>query len=295
MDAYFLGHLGLGDNLYCIGAARYLTKFYRNVYFLCKDKYEENVKSFFDDNERIICVPIHSSNKDSVYELSLPVTSENDAIRNVLNNKYEDNDIFICGFAFTPHFPSKITNQSFLQREKITRTYSLKLDTIDDDRYSFIIDMYNDADLTTGVMIDYWNLPKTEDSKKLYESVKDYNIIFIQSISSNNKVLRVNNIVKKYLKKHKIGKFKIIVEPVRKNTGPAMLATSLIKEIPNEQAIVFLSSDHLIDKTALFNKSIKKSIPNLDKKNILLADENLDITKDIISLLNKKIKSINLN
>ena len=33
----------------------------------------------------------------------------------------------------------------------------------------------------------------------------------------------------------------------------------------------------------------------LDKKNILLADENLDITKDIISLLNKKIKSINLN
>ena len=59
--------------------------------------------------------------------------------------------------------------------------------------------MYNDADLTTGVMIDYWNLPKTEDSKKLYESVKDYNIIFIQSISSNNKVLRVNNIVKKYL------------------------------------------------------------------------------------------------
>jgi len=199
MDAYFLGHLGLGDNLYCIGAARYLTKFYRNVYFLCKDKYEENVKSFFDDNERIICVPIHSSNKDSVYELSLPVTSENDAIRNVLNNKYEDNDIFICGFAFTPHFPSKITNQSFLQREKITRTYSLKLDTIDDDRYSFIIDMYNNADLTTGVMIDYWNLPKTEDSKKLYESVKDYNIIFIQSISSNNKVLRVNNIVKKYL------------------------------------------------------------------------------------------------
>ena len=33
----------------------------------------------------------------------------------------------------------------------------------------------------------------------------------------------------------------------------------------------------------------------VDKKNILLADENLDITKDIISLLNKELKSINLN
>jgi len=33
----------------------------------------------------------------------------------------------------------------------------------------------------------------------------------------------------------------------------------------------------------------------IDKKYILLADENLDITKDIISLLNKNLKSIKLN
>ena len=32
----------------------------------------------------------------------------------------------------------------------------------------------------------------------------------------------------------------------------------------------------------------------IDKKNVLLADENLDITNDIIALLNKKLKSINL-
>lgn len=33
----------------------------------------------------------------------------------------------------------------------------------------------------------------------------------------------------------------------------------------------------------------------IDKKNILLGDESLDITKDIILLLNKKLKSIDLN
>ena len=33
----------------------------------------------------------------------------------------------------------------------------------------------------------------------------------------------------------------------------------------------------------------------LDKKSILLADENLDITEEIISILNKKLKSININ
>jgi len=33
----------------------------------------------------------------------------------------------------------------------------------------------------------------------------------------------------------------------------------------------------------------------LEKKSILLADENLDITKEITDLLNKKLKSIKLN
>ena len=32
----------------------------------------------------------------------------------------------------------------------------------------------------------------------------------------------------------------------------------------------------------------------VDKKSLLLADENLDITKDIMNLLNQKLKSINL-
>ena len=82
------------------------------------------------------------------------------------------------------------------------------------------------------------------------------NLLFDTPIISTNK--KYIKQVKKYLKKHKIRKYKIIVEPVRKNTGPAILATSLIKEIPNEQAIIFLSSDHLIDKIlSLITKNLK--------------------------------------
>ena len=33
----------------------------------------------------------------------------------------------------------------------------------------------------------------------------------------------------------------------------------------------------------------------VDKKSLLLADDTLDITKDIIDLLNKRLKSIKLN
>lgn len=45
-------------------------------------------------------------------------------------------------------------------------------------------------------------------------------------------------------------------------------------------------------KSYMENKKIRVV---LDKKSILLADENLNITNDIMDLLNKKLKSINLN
>ena len=47
-----------------------------------------------------------------------------------------------------------------------------------------------------------------------------------------------------------------------------------------------------IVKNYMKEKNIRMVI---DKKNLLLADENLDITKEIIGLLNKKLKSIKLD
>ena len=53
-----------------------------------------------------------------------------------------------------------------------------------------------------------------------------------------------------------------------------------------------LDSLNPIVKNYMVEKKIKIV---LDKKSILLGDENLDITKDIMSLLNQKLKTINLN
>ena len=50
-------------------------------------------------------------------------------------------------------------------------------------------------------------------------------------ISTNKKYLSE---IKKHLRKKKIKKFKIILEPAKMNTGPAILSASLIKEIPND-------------------------------------------------------------
>ena len=47
-----------------------------------------------------------------------------------------------------------------------------------------------------------------------------------------------------------------------------------------------------IIKEYMKSKNIRMVI---DKKSLLLADENLDITKDILALLNKQLKSIKIN
>ena len=86
-------------------------------------------------------------------------------------------------------------------------------------------------------------------------------------ISTNLKYLKE---VKKYLKSYKIKKYKIILEPAKMNTGPAILSSTLIQDIPNEQPLIFLSSDHLIEKDHAFFKEIKKHKKYLSNTNIFI-------------------------
>ncbi len=86
-------------------------------------------------------------------------------------------------------------------------------------------------------------------------------------ISTNTKYLKQ---VKQHLKKHKIKKFKIVLEPVKRNTAPAILSTALIRDIPDKQPLIFLSADHLIEKVGLFNKVIKKNQKKLTQNNIFI-------------------------
>ncbi len=94
------------------------------------------------------------------------------------------------------------------------------------------------------------------------------NSLFDYPIISTNK--RYLSEVKKHLKEKKIKKFKIIIEPTKKNTAPAILSSALIKDIPDNQPLVFLSSDHFIEKTNKFYKSIKIHEKYLNDSNIFI-------------------------
>ncbi len=101
---------------------------------------------------------------------------------------------------------------------------------------------------------------------KTLERIK--NPIFDNPIISTN--ISYIKDIKKILKKYKIKKFKIILEPTKKNTGPAILSAALINDIPEKQPLIFLSADHLIEKYKRFNKEISKNKRFLTNKNIFI-------------------------
>jgi len=111
-------------------------------------------------------------------------------------------------------------------------------------------------------------------------------------ISTNKKYLSK---VKQHLRKNKISKYKIVVEPAKRNTAPAILSTALIKDIPDNQPMMFFTADHLIEKISFFNNAISKNKSNLNKENIFVFGiKPKSPTSDYGYFLTKKIKG-NIN
>ena len=88
--------------------------------------------------------------------------------------------------------------------------------------------------------------------QKTLERIK--NPIFDYPIISTN--ISYLNLVRKYLSKYKMKKYKILLEPLKKNTSAAILSSVLLDEIPFEQPMIFFPSDHLIEGASKFNKAI---------------------------------------
>jgi len=186
MNAYLVSHNGMGDNLFMIGALRFLLKFYEKIYFLCKSKYYPNVKLFFIDTPHIICVPFNEY-------------KETQEIKHIINENYASNDIFICGFCHTSYLQSKITHPELVNYTHINKNYTIDFDTLTTENYNFISFFYRVINLNLTYFYEYFYIPVTDESKYLYKTVKDYYIVFIQLKSSDGKELNITNLLKKYL------------------------------------------------------------------------------------------------
>ena len=122
--------------------------------------------------------------------------------------------------------------------------------------------------------------------ERVKNSTFDYPII-----STNSKYLKQ---VRLALKKNKVKKYKIVLEPAKKNTAPAILASALIKDIPINQPLMFFAADHLIEKSSILNKSINKNKHNLNDKNLFIFGiKPTNPSSEYGYFLTKKVNSIN--
>jgi len=123
--------------------------------------------------------------------------------------------------------------------------------------------------------------------------------IFDYPIISTN--LSYLKLVHKYLQKSKIKKYKIILEPFKKNTAAAILSSVLLEEVIFDQPMIFFPADHLIENTNQFNKSINFNKKYLNEDNIFIfgikpnspsSEYGYFLTEKISKNINKVVKFI---
>ena len=125
------------------------------------------------------------------------------------------------------------------------------------------------------------------------------NPIFDSPIISTNKTYE--KLVRIILRKNKIKKFKIILEPHKKNTAPAIICSTLISDIKINQPVLFLPSDHYLPEKDKFNKILQSNLSNLNSNNIFIfsikpnnpsTEYGYVLSKKISSKVNKVTKFI---
>jgi hypothetical protein len=181
-SAYFLGHNGLGDNITNIGAIHFLLQYYNIIYILCKNIYFENVNKLFNNkiiSKNIILVPFNTNNEYSECKI---------IITNAMKNKLTD--IFISGHCHTSYLKSRISHPNLLKYNQNDNHYTVK--------WNHIRSFYYDIGLDLSIYYNYFTIDSTNESKKYYDCIKNYNIIFLHTKSSNRE-LSLENIINKFI------------------------------------------------------------------------------------------------
>ena len=117
--------------------------------------------------------------------------------------------------------------------------------------------------------------------------------LFLPPIISTN--IKYLDLVKKHLKKNKINKYQIILEPSKKNTAPAILSPCLLPDIASNQVILYLPSDQLIEEKTKFNQEIKKKLKKIFYKDIFVFGIKPNEPSDQFGYFYRKKNSIEVN
>lgn len=148
-----LSHLGLGDNIFNIPLANYLSKS-NKVEFVCKKNNAKNMEYFFRDNNNISLFIV---NCDS--DISLKYGCPIEKYKRIINGKH----MYASG--------CHINNS---------------------DISSFPFFMYNDIGINTNILKEPPEYKNTDKSIDLYNIIKNNQYIFVCNNSSNGEIFDIN-------------------------------------------------------------------------------------------------------
>ena len=124
---------------------------------------------------------------------------------------------------------------------------------------------------------------------KLEKGIKDLKSKETKIQEEEKKIIQQKKIISAEEYKKKVTDLRSKVSALQKERN--LLLESVAKQRTKARNELLRNLNPII-KDYMKEKKIRMVV---DKKSLLLADENLNITKDIMSLLNKKLKSIKLN
>lgn len=145
-NAFILTHLGLGDNITSMGIVRYYSTIYDEIYVVCKNKYESNVRLLYQDDKTIHIYPIDSLNMSNDDICTYFGISNKPNAKYIYNN--EEYDLITTGM------------------------YS----AINTNYYTIPFCFYKDVNLDYSIFWEYSYIIDTDESKKLYNELVKRNI-----------------------------------------------------------------------------------------------------------------------
>ncbi len=124
---------------------------------------------------------------------------------------------------------------------------------------------------------------------KLDNGIKDLQQKEKKILDEEKKIIQQKKILSQEEYKNKVTELRTKVSSLQKKRNSLLESVAKQRQKAKNELLKTLNP---IVSTYMKEKNIKMVI---DKKEVLLADDNLNITKDIMNLLNKKLKSINLD
>ena len=124
---------------------------------------------------------------------------------------------------------------------------------------------------------------------KLEKGIKNLNTEEKKIQEEEKKIIQQKKIISSEEYKKKVSELRLKVSKLQRQRD--QLLTSVSKERKKARDILLKNLNPII-KEYMVEKKIRMVI---DKKSLLLADEKLNITNDIMKIINQKLKSINLN